>query len=333
MSEPLLQVEGLRKAFVLRDGRKLHAVRHVSFALHHGETLGLVGESGSGKSTVGRCILKLQQPDGGRIWFDGSDLTALSPKQMLPFRPRIQIVFQDPCSSLNAYMRIREIIAEPLRLHSRLTRDEQEALVTSMIEQVGLDQSVGRYFPADITASEQQRVGIARAFICEPRCVVLDEPTSALDPRARSNLLTLLSELQRKTGASYLFISHDMNSIAKISDRIAVMYLGSLVESGPSQTLLTKQKHPYSMALLSSVLYPDPERPPLSYGLEGEIPSAIGVRDECPLVGRCPIRQPDCATEFPPLRTVGPEHQSACRYHERLVSPIQDAVEIDNGPL
>ncbi|MCY4153065.1 MAG: ATP-binding cassette domain-containing protein [Aestuariivita sp.] len=320
MSEPLLQVDDLRKAFVLHDGRKLHAVRNVSFVLHRGETLGLVGESGSGKSTVGRCILKLQQPDGGRIWFDGSDLTALGPKQMLPYRPRIQIVFQDPFSSLNAHMRIHDIITEPLRLHTKLTRNQQEARVAGMIERVGLDQSVSRYFPGDITASEQQRVGIARAFICEPQCVVLDEPTSALDPRARSNLLALLSELQLETGAGYLFISHDMNSIAKISDRIAVMYLGSLVESGPAQAVLTNQKHPYSMALLSSVLYPDPARPPHSYGLEGEIPSAIGVRDECPLVGRCPIRQPDCASEYPLLRTVGPGRQSACRYHERLGS-------------
>lgn len=308
----LLEVKGLTKIFSVGPGADLIAVGDVSFTLGRGETLGLVGESGSGKTTVGRCVLRLTDPTRGRILLDGEDITELRGDKLRALRTQMQLVFQDPFASLNPRLTIRETVAEPLALHG-LDRTERRSRTVEILHQVNLDERKFDYYPLDLTASEQQRVGIARALVTRPAFVVLDEPTSMLDPSARAELLSLLQKMQRELGTAYIFISHDLTSVARISHRIAIMYLGHIVEQAPASTIMAQQRHPYSRALLSAVLFADPSRPPAPYVIEGEIPTAINPREECPLYGRCPIREDACRDGVPPLREIGPEHFSACR--------------------
>lgn len=308
----LLEVENLTKIFTVGHGDDLIAVNNVSFTLERGETLGLVGESGSGKTTVGRCVLRLIEPTKGRIALGGAEISDLAPDRLRALRARMQLVFQDPFGSLNPRLTAFQTVDEPLALHGA-ARAERRGRVADMLERVGLGAPLFDYYPADLTASEQQRVGIARALVTEPEFVVLDEPTSMLDPSARAEILDLLKAIQSETETAYIFISHDLTSVAKISHRIAIMYLGHIVEHAPTGIIMDSQRHPYSRALLSAVLFPDPRRRPDPYVIEGEIPTAINPKPECPLYGRCPIREDACREEVPPLREIEEAHYSACR--------------------
>lgn len=308
----LLEVQNLTKVFSVGPGADLVAVNNVSFTLGRGETLGLVGESGSGKTTVGRCVLRLIEPTRGRILLGGHDVTAMHAGPLRDLRARMQLVFQDPFASLNPRLTVAQTVSEPLMLHG-MNRADRRSRITEILRQVNLDEHVFNYYPLDLTASEQQRVGIARALVTRPEFVVLDEPTSMLDPSARAELLTLLQTIQRETGTAYIFISHDMTSVARISHRIAIMYLGHIVEQAPTEVIMARQQHPYSRALLSAVLFADPTRPPSPYVIEGEIPTAINPKPECPLFGRCPIREDACRDGFPESVEIQPRHFSACR--------------------
>lgn len=307
----LLEVVGLTKGFPIAKGEHLLAVRDVSFALQRGETLGLVGESGSGKTTVGRCVLGLLECTAGKVLFEGRDITALPASAMRELRPRMQLVFQDPFASLNPTLTVAQTVAEPLVLQG-VDRTVRRSQVAEMLRQVNLDGRLFGYYPADLTASEQQRVGIARALVTRPEFVVLDEPTSTLDPSARAEILSLLQAIQRETGTAYILISHDLTSVARISHRIAVMYLGQIVEQAPTSVIMSRQRHPYSRALLSAVLFADPFKSPSVYVIEGEIPTAINPKPECPLYGRCPIRENICQNNVPPLVEIEQDHYSAC---------------------
>ncbi len=308
----MLEVKDLTKIFVIAKDANLIAVNNISFSLKRGETLGLVGESGSGKTTVGRCILRLIEPTEGRVVLDGQEITELDANQLRDLRANMQLVFQDPFGSLNPRLTVSQTIDEPLKLHG-MKSDKRGERVREMMSLVGLDEHFYHYYPADLTASEQQRTGIARALATKPEFVVLDEPTSMLDPSARAEILDVLKKIQQELGTAYIFISHDLTSVAKISDRIAIMYLGHIVEHAPTEVIMESQRHPYSRALLSAVLFPDPARPPDPYVIEGEIPTAINPKPECPLYGRCPIREDACKEAVPPMVEIESDHFSACR--------------------
>jgi oligopeptide/dipeptide ABC transporter ATP-binding protein len=296
----LLEVRNLTKVFSLGPGADLVAVRNASLTVDRGETLGLVGESGSGK------------PTDGSVFLSGNKITGLKGKALRDLRSRMQLVFQDPFASLNPRLTVAQTLREPLMLHG-FDRSRRKARTTEILRQVGLDESMFDCYPLDLTASEQQRVGIARALVTRPELVVLDEPTSMLDPSARADLLALLQRIQRETGTAYVFISHDLTSVARISHRIAIMYLGHIIEQAPTELIMGRQHHPYSRALLSAVLFADPRRAPSPYVIEGEIPTAINPKTECPLYGRCPIREDACREAVPPMIEIRPEHLSACR--------------------
>lgn len=308
----MLEVKDLTKVFVIGKDANLVAVNNVSFDLKRGETLGLVGESGSGKTTVGRCVLRLIEPTEGIVKLGGDNITDIGATELRDLRSNMQLVFQDPFGSLNPRLTVSQTIDEPLRLHG-ISTDERRVRVKEMMDLVGLDSHFYHYYPADLTASEQQRVGIARALATKPEFVVLDEPTSMLDPSGRAEIIDLLKKIQKELGTAYIFISHDLTSVAKISHRIAIMYLGHIIEHAPTEVILRTQRHPYSRALLSAVLFPDPKRPPDPYVIEGEIPTAINPKQECPLYGRCPIREDACKDQVPPMVEVEPDHFSACR--------------------
>jgi oligopeptide/dipeptide ABC transporter ATP-binding protein len=310
--KPLLEIESLKKHFPLGKDQFVAAVNGVSFTMARGETLGLVGESGSGKTTVGRCALRLLDPTAGKVEFDGTDLTTLSEKQLRRKRSRMQLVFQEPFASLNPRRTVVKTVEEPLKREGKLDRAQRAERVRETLAAVNLGADhLGRY-PAELTTGEQQRVGIARAIVTRPDLVVLDEPTSNLDPSVRAEILDVLIRLQEEFGMSYLFISHDLTAVERISHRIAVMYLGRIVEIAPVDQLMEHQYHPYTRALLSAVLFPDPHRRLEPFALEGEIPSAINPRDECSLIGRCPFAKETCRTAFPPLEEVAPRHFVAC---------------------
>ncbi len=320
MSDALLEVTDLRKHFPIDKHAYVAAINGISFDVRRGETLGLVGESGSGKSTVGRCVLRLLDPTAGRIVFGGEDITTIPDKKLRSFRRRTQIVFQEHGGALNPRWPVGRIIGEPLALGDRLSEAERTQRVTEMLEFVDLSPRHLDQRPAHLTSSEQQRVGIARALITHPELVVLDEPTSNLDPTGRTEVLGLLKRLQNEFGTAYILISHDLMAVEALSDRVAIMYLGRIVETGRTADILRRQRHPYSKALMSAVLYADPARPPAPFTLRGEISSGVNPRDECSLYGRCPLAEPHCLTAFPPLVEVEPGHSSACYRSDEVVS-------------
>jgi len=293
----ILEVENLTKIFNVGKDADLYAVNNVSFTLGKGETLGLVGESGSGKTTVGRCVLRLIEPSEGKVVLNGIDVTSLPDKQLRSLRSQMQLVFQDPFGSLNPRLTVDQVIEEPMYLHGE-EKVIRKKRVEKMRDLVGLDHDVGNYYPADLTASEQQRVGVARALATQPSFVVLDEPTSMLDPSARLGLIDVLKDIQNELGTSFIFISHDLTSVARISDRVAIMYLGHIIEVAPTDVILNDQRHPYSKALLSAVLFPDPSKKLDPFVIEGEIPTAINPKPGCPLSGRCPYHDSSCDSEF-----------------------------------
>lgn len=324
----LLHVEDLVQHFPISGSKKVvRAVNGVSFDLREGETLALVGESGSGKTTVGRCILGLIQPTSGTITFRGRPLTGRHTVRTPELRGKLQLVFQEPAESLDPRLRLFEIMEEPLRAlgANRADRERQVRRVASL---VGLDPVLLDKVPSEISMGLQQRVGVARAMISEPQVVVLDEPTSALDPTARAEIIDLLITIQREFGTAYLFISHDLSAVRQISHRIAVLYLGMMVEQGPSDTLFASPSHPYSVGLLSAVLLPNPRiRPASRIILSGEIPSPIDLPKGCYLAGRCPLAVDRCRLEMPPPDEVGSDHLVRCFRHEEVAAGHEEATD------
>jgi oligopeptide/dipeptide ABC transporter ATP-binding protein len=309
----LLSVSGLTKHFPIKGSRQVvAAVNDVSFTVAAGETLGLVGESGSGKTTVGRCVLRLVEPNAGTIVFAGKTLSGIPMREFRPYRSRLQLVFQDPYHSLDPRRRLGDSVAEPMQLLPNLSRAQKRKRVRELLQRVRLNPEIADAYPHQLSAGQQQRVGIARAMASEPRLIVLDEPTSSLDITVRGEIVELLGRLQRDLGLAYLFISHDLSTIEHLCHRVAVMYLSRIVETGATEQIFHHPRHPYTKALLSSVLPPDPTVAQTVIELAGEIPSPINLPVGCYLSSRCPAARPACHTTRPELLDIGKGHRVAC---------------------
>ncbi len=313
MNKPLIEVKNLRKEFHINK-KKLLAIRDISFSIEKGETLGLVGESGCGKSTTGRCLLRLEEATSGQISYESKDVLALNRKELFSFRRNAQIIFQDPYSSLNPRMTAEDIITEPLRIHRCIEKSSIEKEVVKLTDMVGLSKSALSRFPHEFSGGQRQRIGIARALALRPQFIVCDEPVSALDVSIQAQIINLLKNLQDELSLTYLFISHDLKLVKYISDRVAVMYLGNIVEIAKSEELYNNPKHPYTQALLSAIPIPDPEaeRKRQRLSLIGEVPSATAPPKGCPFASRCPHAQAKCHNIMPGWTEVSPGHKVAC---------------------
>ncbi len=318
---PLLEVRNLVKHFHVGGGLFggsagiVRAVDGVSFAIRRGETLGLVGESGCGKTTTGRCILQLERPTSGQIVFEGRDLTRLGEDELRPVRRKMQVIFQDPYSSLNPRMTVGQIIAEPIAVHGIVTDRAQRARrVREILSHVGLLPQHAHRYPHQLSGGQRQRVGIARALAVEPSLIICDEPVSALDVSIQAQIINLLEDLQAQFGLTYLFIAHDLSVVRHISDRVAVMYLGKIVEITDRKSLYDAPLHPYTKALLSAVPIPDPalEAQRERVVLGGEVPSPLNPPPGCVFHPRCPVAIERCRAEVPELREIRPGHRAAC---------------------
>lgn len=323
MSEPIVSVRHVVKTF--KSGRAMggkakyvHAVNDVSFDIMPGETFSLVGESGCGKSTTGRLINHLITPDEGQVIFDGKDISHLSEAEMRSLRSDVQMVFQDPYGSLNPRIKIQDQIGEPLLLHTDLSPGERLKKVQELLHLVGLSAAHGERYPHEFSGGQLQRIGIARAISVEPKVIIADEPVSALDVSIQAQVLNLMNELQERMNLTYLFISHDLSVVEMISDRIAVMYLGTIVEIAPKETLYKMPLHPYTQALLSAVPIPDPTVKRERILLEGDIPSPVSPPSGCLFHTRCPYCTEICKQERPEMKDMGGEHKVCCHYAEKF---------------
>lgn len=319
-SKTLLEVKDLCKHYPIRKGLfsrisgYVYAVDGISFTINEGETLGLVGESGCGKSTVGRTILKLIEPSRGEIIWRGERIDGLSRSQMRPYRQQIQAVFQDPYSSLNPRMRSADIVSEPLRNFESLSKAQGRERVSALFERVGLRPDQMLRFPHEFSGGQRQRLGIARALSVKPKLIMLDEPVSALDVSVQAQVINLLEDLQREFQVSYLFVAHDLAVVKHISHRVAVMYLGRIVELAPTKELFSRPSHPYTEALLSAVPVPDPKYQRKQIVLGGDVPSPINRPNGCHFHTRCPYAQERCKAEEPVLEEITPGHSVACHF-------------------
>lgn len=314
----LLEVNDLKKYF--RTGRKtyLKAVDNVSLSIAQGETLGLVGESGCGKSTFGRTLVGLYEPTGGSIRFDGREVSHLSGKDRLAFTRDVQIIYQDPYACLNPRMTVADIIGEGLEIHHMEKGAARQKRIFELLELVGLNKEHANRFPHEFSGGQRQRIGIARALAIRPRFTICDEPISALDVSIQAQVVNLFEDLQKEMGLTYLFIAHDISMVAHISDRIAVMYLGALMELAPSEELMEQPLHPYTKALLSAAPFADPQksRERERIKLSGDVPSPMSAQTGCKFCSRCPICQEQCRTEAPSMREVKPGHYVNCHFAE-----------------
>lgn len=318
--ENLLEVVGLKKYFtkssglIKRQTDYIKAVDDVSFYIKRGETLGLVGESGCGKSTLGRTIMRLYQPTEGQILYDGVDIAGLDKKQLLPYRKKIQMIFQDPYASLNPRMTVSDIIAEPLDIHKISSGKEQQEQIYSLLDAVGLNKDHASRYPHEFSGGQRQRIGIARALAVDPDFIVCDEPISALDVSIQAQVINMLEDFQEERQLTYLFIAHDLSMVKHISNRVGVMYLGNLVEIAESDELYRNPLHPYSQALLSAIPIPDPENAEKNkrIPLEGDVPSPLNPPSGCKFRTRCRFADKRCGEECPKLKDMGGGHFVAC---------------------
>lgn len=320
-AENLLEVRDLRMHFPVKEGLLLRAARYnkavdgVTLSIRSGETLGLVGESGCGKSTLGRCIVNLYRPTAGDIVFEGRELSRLKNREVMPYRQDIQMIFQDPMESLNSRQTVGEILEEPLIIHKTGNAAARRQRVQELLDKVGLPaRSVSRY-PFEFSGGQRQRIGIARAIALNPKLIICDEAVSALDVSIQSQILNLLIDLQKELGLSYLFIAHDLAVVKHVSDRIAIMYLGRIVEIADGDDIHSDSRHPYTRSLLSAIPVPDPHAKKQRIILEGDVPSPINPPSGCSFHPRCAYRQDRCASEPPSLRAAGsPSHRFACHF-------------------
>ena len=335
MSEtaPLVEVKGLKKYFPVRSGvwgrvqAQVKAVDGVDLVIYPGETLGVVGESGCGKTTLGRLILRLLEATEGQVLFEGVDLLKLGREEMRSRRRSMQIIFQDPYSSLNPRMTVGGIIGEALKVHGLAERDELQERVGGLLEMVGLSPSYARRYPHEFSGGQRQRIGIARALAVSPRFIVADEPVSALDVSIQAQIINLMQDLQRDLGLTYMFVAHDLSVVRHIADRVAVMYLGRVVEIAPRETLYEQPSHPYTRALLSAVPVPDPQVARSRTVLEGDVPNPAAVPSGCPFHPRCPEREDICSRVVPHLVDLGNGHCTACLL--RYPAQLRDQLAVD----
>ena len=309
--EPLVRIRGLTKHFG-KPPALVHAVEDVSFDIGRGETVGLVGESGSGKSTIGRLILRALDLTAGSVAFDGREIGTLDQRTLRPMRRRMQMVFQDPFASLNPRLRVKDIIGEALDAHGLAQGAERSGRIGELLEIVGLDARHASRFPHEFSGGQRQRIGIARALAVQPDLIVADEPVSALDVSVQAQVLNLLQDLRRRFGMAMLFISHDLDVIELMCDRIVVLYLGRVMESGPADEVCRRPRHPYTQALLAASPKPDPDAARVRKLLQGDIPSPLAPPSGCVFRTRCPLAGDDCAAAVPAMRTAGGGHRFAC---------------------
>lgn len=331
MPEPMVETVDLVKSFAVRRGffaqrkTRLHAVDRISLSINAGETLGLVGESGCGKSTLGLTLMQLYEPTSGQVRFDGDNLVGMPPAQLNKVRRKMQMIYQDPYAALDPRMNIAEILTEPMVIHNIGTRHERLAEAHRLMDIVGLPQDALGRFPSEFSGGQQQRIGIARALMLQPKLIICDEPVSSLDVSVQAQILNLLRDLQKEFDLTYLFISHNIAVTRFMSHRIGVMYLGRLTEIGPSAIIIEQPRHPYTQALIAAVPDPQPAETRRQRRLSGDVPSPIDRPSGCTFHPRCSFAQAECAVVEPQLRPFGPEHFVACHFAEKTSGAPQPA--------